>query len=53
VDLVSFVPDYSGVAVPESHRVPFFTNFPPEYESFFENFIPQKLGISQIEDFLE
>jgi len=34
VDLASFVPDYSGVAVPDSHGVPFGFK-PPEYGSIF------------------
>jgi hypothetical protein len=32
VDLASFVPDYSGVAVPDSHGVPFGVK-PPGHES--------------------
>ncbi len=40
VDLASFVPDYSGVAVPDFHGVPFGFK-PPERESIFNYLLPQ------------
>ena len=48
MDLASFVPDYSGVAVPDSHGVPFSASSHLNTDQFFNYLIPQLLCECQI-----